>query len=175
MDASPNQRTLPMGHRNGPDIVTKRDFGDFRLHMEFWLPLDLQAKDQGRSNSGVYCQGRYEVQILDSYKNPTYPFGGCGAIYGQKDPDTDAIKPPENWNTYDILFQSARLDKAGKLISKPRMSVWHNGIRIHRDVEIDKSTTAGIEGPWVDKGPIMLQNHGNPIRFRNIWIVPMGN
>lgn len=156
-----------------PDIMTKQEFGDFRLHLEFWLPLMANARDQGRANSGVYSQGRYEIQILDNWNNKTYANGGIGAIYGQKDPDKDAIVPPEWWNTYDILFRSARLDSAGKLLEKPRISVWHNGIRIHNNVEIQKSTTAGIEGPWVDKGPILIQNHGNPIHFRNIWIVPM--
>lgn len=160
--------------KNGPDLMTKQEFGDYRLHIEFWLPLLPDAKDQARANSGVYNQGRWEVQVLDSYQNSTYPFGGCGAIYGQKDPDQNAIIPPENWNMYDILFRAARLDASGKVLEKPRISVWHNGIRIHRDVELQKeATTAGLEGQWVTKGPIMLQNHGSPIRYRNIWIVPM--
>ena len=156
------------------DIMTKRQFGDYRLHLEFWLPLEADKTDQARSNSGVYNQGRYEIQILDMWNNKTYPFGGCGAIYSQKDPDADAIKPPQNWNTYDILLKSARVDSAGNLVSKPRISVWHNGIRIHRDVEIQNpQTAAGIDGKWVTKGPILLQNHGSPVRFRNIWIVEM--
>jgi hypothetical protein len=156
------------------DILTKREFGDYRLHLEFWLPLMADKKDQARANSGVYNHGRYEIQILDGWNNTTYAFGGCGAIYGQKDPDKDAIKPPENWNSYDIVLRGARLDAAGKLLAKPRMSVWHNGICIHRDVEIEKpSTTAGLEGSWKARGPILLQNHGAPVRFRNIWIVEM--
>jgi hypothetical protein len=158
------------------NIVTKRSFGSYRLHLEFCLPLMPNAKDQGRANSGVYNHGRYEIQILDSYNNPTYKFGGCGALYGQKDPDTDAIKPPENWNTYDILFESPKFDSLGTLTARPRISVWHNGIRIHRDVQIDKNaTTAGLEGPLSPKGPIMLQNHGSLIRFRTIWIVETGD
>lgn len=153
-----------------PDILTKREFGDYRLHIEFWLPLEADKTDQARANSGVYNQGRYEIQVLDSWKNKTYATGGCGAIYGQKDPDKDAIRPPETWNSYDIEFEAARVAD-GKLVSKPRITVWHNGVKIHDDVEIEKSTTAGIEGPWVTKGPILLQNHGSPVRFRNIWIV----
>lgn len=156
-----------------PDIMTRQEFGDYRLHVEFCLPLMPEAKDQGRANSGVYNQGRYEIQILDNWNNSTYATGGIGAIYGQKDPDKDAIVPPGWWNTYDILFRSARLGPDGKVVEKPRITVWHNGIKIHNNVEIEKSTTAGIEGPWVTKGPILLQNHGNPVRFRNIWIVPM--
>ncbi len=156
------------------DIVTKQEFGDYRLHLEFWLPLEADRKDQARANSGIYNQGRFEIQILDSWENPTYAFGGCGALYGQKDPDRDAIKPPEQWNAYDILFQAARLDADGNLLAKPRISVWHNGIRIHRDVEIERPfTAAGIEGKWRDRGPILLQNHGSAVRFRNVWIVPL--
>ena len=157
------------------DIMTKREFGDYRLHLEFWLPLEPDHKDQGRANSGVYNQGRYEIQILDMWNNKTYANGGCGAIYGQKDPDKDAIIPPQYWNTYDIVLKSARLDSAGKLLAKPRISVWHNGVRIHNDVEIEKpQTAAGIDGPaWVAKGPILLQNHGSPVRFRNIWLVEL--
>ena len=156
------------------EIVTKQQFGDYRLHLEFWLPLMADQKDQGRANSGVYNQGRYEIQILDMYKNTTYQYGGCGAIYGQKDPDMDAIKPPEEWNSYDILFKAPRFDKAGKLTAKPRITVFHNGLRIHNDVEIDKESTAGVPtGPRPARGPILLQNHGALVRFRNIWIVPL--
>ena len=154
------------------DIQTKREFKDYRLHVEFQLPYLPDAKDQGRANSGVYNIGRYEIQVLDSYENPTYKFGGCGAIYGQKDPDADAIRPPGWWNTYDILFRSPRLNADGSIREKARVSVWHNGLRIHRDVEIEgNATTSGIEGPAPEKGPILLQNHGSPIHYRNIWIV----
>lgn len=156
------------------DIQTVRTFGDYRLHVEFQLPLMPDAKDQGRANSGVYNQGRYEIQVLDSYNNPTYKFGGCGAIYGQKDPDTDAIVPPGWWNMYDILFRAPRFNAAGEVTERPRISVWHNGIRIHRDVElVGDATTSGIEGPLPAKGPILLQNHGAPVHYRNIWIVEM--
>jgi hypothetical protein len=156
------------------DIMTKQEFGDYRLHLEFYIPLEANKKDQARSNSGVYNQGRYEIQILDSFNNPTYKAGGVGSLYSQKDPDQYAIKPPENWNIYDIIFRAARLGPDGKPVEKPRISVWHNGIRIHRDVEINTPGTAsGLDAKWVTKGPILLQNHGSPVRFRNIWIVPM--
>ncbi len=157
-----------------PDVMTKQVFGDYRLHVEFWLPLMASAKDQGKANSGVYNHGRYEIQILDSFQNPTYKTGGCGALYGQKDPDANAIKPPEQWNTYDITFRAPRFDAEGKVTEKPRITVLHNGIRIHNNVEIEaKNTVAGFDGPQPKTGPILLQNHGNPVRFRNIWIVPM--
>lgn len=156
------------------EIMTKREFGDYRLHIEFCLPLEADKKDQARANSGVYNQGRYEVQILDNWNNPTYPMGGCGALYSLKDPDKDVIAPPGWWNTYDILMTSAKLDSTGKLVAKPRITVWHNGVKIHNNFEIDRpQTAAGIDGPWVNKGPILLQNHGSKIRFRNIWLVEM--
>lgn len=156
------------------DIITKREFGNYRLHMEFCLPLEPDRKDQARANSGLYNQGRYEIQILDNWNNTTYATGGCGALYGQKDPDKDAIRPPGWWNSYDILLTSAKLDVDGKLLAKPRITVWHNGIKVHNDVEIQNpQTTAGIDGPWVAKGPILLQNHGSLVRFRNVWIVEL--
>lgn len=156
-----------------PDVVTKQHFGDYKLHVEFWLPLLPDKKDQGRANSGVNNHGRYEIQILDSYENPTYNFGGCGAIYGQKDPDALAIIPPQRWNSYDIDFRAPRFDASGKLSEAPRVTVRHNGVVIHRDVTIrGNATTSGLEGSATARGPILLQNHGDPVRFRNIWIVP---
>ena len=158
------------------DIRTKQEFGDYKLHVEFWLPLMADAKSQGRANSGVYNQGLYEVQILDSYNNPTYKYGGCGALYAQKDPDKDAIKPPETWNTYDIDFRAPRFDAEGKMTERPRISVLHNGIKIHDNVEIINAVAdAAKNGPIPKVGPIKLQNHGNPVRFRNIWIVPINS
>lgn len=159
--------------RGLPDIMSKREFGDYQLHLEFWLPLEADHKDQARSNSGVYNHGRYEIQILDNYNNTTYPFGGVGALYGQKDPDKNAVIPPEQWNTYDITFRAPRFDKEGKVTEKPRITVLHNGVKIHDNVVIEKTATAaGLEGPQPKKGPILLQNHGSPVRYRNIWIVP---
>jgi len=156
------------------DISTKRDFGDYKLHVEFWLPLMAKETSQGRANSGVFNHGRYEIQVLDSYKNPTYKFGGVGAIYSQKDPDKDAIKPPEQWNTYDITFRAPRFDSSGKETEFPHITVFHNGIKIHDNVEIKvESTATGNTGPQPPTGPIFLQDHGCPIRYRNIWIVPM--
>jgi hypothetical protein len=156
------------------DIATKRDFGDYRLHVEFWLPLLPNETSQGRANSGVFQHGRYEIQVLDSYHNPTYKFGGCGAIYSQKDPDKDAIIPPEQWNTYDITFRAPRFDAQGKETEFPRITVYHNGIKIHDNVEIKvASTSTGQPGAQPATGPIELQDHGALIRFRNIWIVPL--
>lgn len=157
-----------------PDIVTKEMFGDYRLHVEFWLPLLADEHGQGRSNSGVYQQGRYEIQVLDSYNNPTYKAGGCGAIYSIKDPDKNAILPPETWNTYDITFRAARFNASGKQVENPRITVIHNGIKIHDDVELKEPHTGGsMDNLPPGMGPIVLQNHGAPVRFRNVWIVPL--
>lgn len=146
---------------------TKEEFGDFQLHVEFWLPLMENRKGQGRANSGLYLHGRYEIQILDSYNNPTYKTGGCGAIYGQKDPDNfeKAVKPPEKWNTFDVTFRAPRLNADGTLKEKARVTVLWNGVKIHDNVEIADSRP-------VTQGPVLLQDHGCKVRFRNIWIVP---
>ena len=157
------------------DIVSKQLFGDYRLHVEFWLPLLTKESGQGKANSGVYQQGRYEIQVLDSYKNPTYKAGGCGSIYDFKDPDKDAIIPPEHWNSYDITFRAARYGADGKLTENPRITVIHNGIRIHDNVELTIPHTGGdLGGLPPGQGPIMLQEHGAAIRFRNVWVLPLG-
>lgn len=156
-------------------IRTKQEFGDYKLHIEFWLPKMLDQKSQGRANSGVYQHGRYEVQVLDSFENPTYAFGGVGALYSQKDPDKNAVKPPEEWNTYDIDFKAPRFEKDGKVKSGPVITVIHNGIKIHDKVTITKYFDEAMKKEdWhkLGTGPILLQNHGCKIRFRNIWIVP---
>ena len=156
------------------DIVSNQEYGDYKLHLEFWLPLLADKTSQSRANSGVYNHGRYEIQVLDSYNNPTYKFGGCGALYSQKDPDKNAIIPPENWNSYDMTFRAPRFDTAGKVVEFPRITVFHNGLKIHDNVEIKVSSTAsGMAGDQPAKGPIMLQDHGAPVRYRNVWIVPL--
>ncbi|MGC8667876.1 MAG: 3-keto-disaccharide hydrolase [Chthonomonadales bacterium] len=154
------------------NIVTKERFRDFQLHLEFREPLMPDAHDQARGNSGLYLQGRYEIQILDSYHNPTYKYGGCGAIYGIKDPDKDVCKPPLQWQTYDVFFRAARFNPDGSVKELPRVTVYWNGVKIHDAVEIPHGTTAGLGNELVAEGPIMLQDHGCPVQFRNIWIVP---
>lgn len=157
------------------NIITKRKFGDYRLHVEFRIPYMPDAHGQARGNSGVYNQGLYEVQILDSVNNPTYFAGGCGAIYGQKDPDENAALPPGQWQSYDIIYRAPRFDANGNLIEKPRITVIWNGVKVHDNVEIQGPTTASLHGPMVLNGPIMLQDHGCPVSFRDIWIVPLKN
>jgi hypothetical protein len=155
-----------------PDILSKEKWGDFDLHLEFKIPLMPDKKGQERGNSGVYLHGLYEIQILDAYNNETYKYGGCGAIYEQKDPDKNACKPPEEWQTYDIQFRAPRFGADGKITEKPVVSVVWNGVKVHDKVEINHPTRASLDTPPAAEGPIMLQNHGTPVQYRNIWLVP---
>jgi hypothetical protein len=156
----------------GGNIISKQKFGDsFKLHVEFRVPYMPQAKGQARGNSGVYVQGRYEVQVLDSYGlDPK--IDDCGAIYGIAKPLVNACKAPTVWQSYDIEFHSPKCAD-GKKTEMGRMTVFQNGIKIQDDVKLTKdNTTAGLGGDPCTPGPIMLQDHGNPVQFRNIWIVP---
>jgi hypothetical protein len=162
----------------GGDIKTKRTFGpDFRLHVEFWLPLMAEAKSQARANSGVFLQGRYEIQVLDSYMNDTYANGSVGALYGiitpNKEAQQKAIKPPEQWNTYDITFHAPRVDDKGKVIEKGRLTVVLNGVAIIDDGTFDKITGGAINDKIGEPGPLLLQDHGCKVRYRNIWLQPL--
>jgi hypothetical protein len=165
------------------DILTREKFGpDFQLHVEFWLPLMPDAKGQARANSGVYLQGRYEIQVLDSYKNDTYANGSVGALYGIIAPDKaaqeKAVKPPEQWNTYDITFHAPRVDGSGKVTEKGRLTVVLNGVTIIDNGSFDKTTGGAIDNNLGQPGPILLQDHHNKegkanVRYRNIWLQPI--
>ena len=149
--------------------TTKREFQSFLLHLEFCTPFQPWATGQQRGNSGVYIQRRYEVQILDSF-GLECKWNECGGVYKVKAPDVNMCFPPLSWQTYDIEFTAPQFDKTGKKIRNARITALHNGVVIHDDLEIPSKTGAGKpEGP--DPGPINLQNHGNPVRFRNVWIV----
>jgi hypothetical protein len=152
--------------------TSERRFGSHELHIEFRLPYQPEDRGQGRGNSGIYAQGRYEVQMLDSF-GLAGKHNECGGIYSVKDPDVNMCLPPLSWQTYDIDYTAARFDDAGKLIASPRMSVRHNGVLVHDDVELpgDRSTTAAPMGPGPEPGPVYLQNHGCPVSYRNIWVV----
>ncbi len=156
------------------DIMTKEKFGpDFQLHVEFWLPLMADKKDQERANSGVYLQGRYEIQILDSYMNETYPKGECGAMYKILGTSKNANKPPEQWQTYDITFHAPRVDDDGKVTEKGRITVVFNGETVIDNGRFDHNTAGEIDTKLGTPGPILLQDHGCKIRFRNIWLKPL--
>ena len=166
----PGGRVMQAG---GGNIVTRRKFaGHFKLHVEFRVPYEPTKSGQGRGNSGVYVQGRYEVQVLDSYglkrKN-----NDCGAIYGVAAPRVNACKAPTVWQAYDIEFWSP-VCEGGKKVKNARMTVRHNGVLIHDGVDIPvDNTTAGLGGDVCKPGPIMLQDHGNPVQFRNVWLLPL--
>ncbi|MBL8890124.1 MAG: DUF1080 domain-containing protein [Planctomycetaceae bacterium] len=143
--------------------------GDFQLHVEFRLPFQPDKSNQDRGNSGIYMQRRYEVQILDSFGEPPVE-NNAGSIYKQRAAAGNVSLPPLVWQTYDIWFTAARWSEEGKKISPARVTVKHNGILIHDDVEISSKTGAGLaEGP--EPQPILFQDHSDPVEFRNVWII----
>jgi hypothetical protein len=153
-------------------VTSKQKFGSYKLHMEFLLSYMPYAQGQGRANSGCYHQGRYEVQILDSF-GLTGEDNECGGIYKIARPKTNMCFPPLSWQTYDAEFHAAEYDTDGKKMKNAWVTVKHNNVLIHENQELPHGTTAAPvkEGP--ENGPLFLQNHGNPIRFRNIWIQPI--
>lgn len=155
------------------NIHTKEGFGDCQLHIEWATPVEVTESSQGRGNSGIFLMGKYEVQVLDSYDNKTYPDGQAGAIYGQYPPLVNACREAGEWQSYDIIFRRPRFSKGGKVIRPAYISVLHNGIVIQNNVEILGKTGHKKQATYqrhADKFPLMLQDHGNPVRFRNIWI-----
>ncbi len=154
-------------------LVTKDEFGpDFQLHLEFATPNPPSGDSQGRGNSGCFLFGKYEIQILDSYQNPTYADGGATAIYGYMPPRVNASRPPGEWQTYDILVEGPRF-KDGKLEKPLIVTVLHNGVVTQNHTALIGGTPhkqVGTYQPHAEKGPLKLQDHGNPMRFRNIWI-----
>jgi hypothetical protein len=157
----------------GGNIMSKQKFdGSFKLHVEFRVPYMPKASGQGRGNSGIYVQGRYEVQVLDSYGLKSKD-NDCGGIYGVAAPLANACKAPTIWQSYDIEFTAPRCEN-GKKVAPALITVYHNGVKIHDNVKITKdNTTAGLGGDPCSPGPIMLQDHGNPVQYRNIWLAPM--
>ncbi len=150
------------------DIRTIKDFGSFKLHVEFREPFMPAARGQGRGNSGVYIHGRYEIQVLDSFGLPLTPWD-CAAIYGTKAPDADAELPPGVWQTYDVDVKAPEFDAAGKQTKGIIITVLFNGVKVQDAVET-KTVTGGAWGKPAKTGPVRLQYHGDPVRFRNIWL-----
>ena len=154
-------------------IQTKKSFGDCQLHIEWKTPSVVEGEGQGRGNSGVFLMGNYEVQVLDSYNNRTYSNGQAGSIYKQYVPLVNASRPPGVWQSYDIIFKAPRFNADGSLQSPGYFTVLHNGVLIQDHVEL-KGTTVHSGLPTYTKHaakePITLQDHGNPVEYRNIWV-----
>ena len=154
-------------------IRTKKGFGDCQLHIEWATPAVISGEGQGRGNSGVFLMDTYEVQVLDSYNNRTYADGQAAAIYGQYPPLVNASRGPGEWQTYDIIFHRPRFDAEGKLVEAARMTVFHNGVLVHDNAELTGRTAHKARPPYrvhADKLPLSLQDHGNPVRYRNVWL-----
>ncbi|MFZ2053746.1 MAG: DUF1080 domain-containing protein [Candidatus Aminicenantales bacterium] len=154
-------------------IRTKKGFGDCQLHIEWAAPVEVKGEGQERGNSGVFLMDMYEVQVLDSYNNRTYADGQAAAIYGQYPPLINACRKPGEWQSYDIVFRCPRFDAAGKLLQAARMTAFHNGVLVHDNVELTGPTAHKARPQYkahADKLPISLQDHGNPVRYRNIWL-----
>jgi len=152
------------------DVTTKRKFGSYHLHLEFRTPYKPFARGQGRGNSGVYHQGRFETQVLDAF-GLEGRMNETGGIYSIAHPRINMCLPPLSWQTYDVDFMAATYDKEGKVTKNASMTVKLNGVEIHKDQELKKTTTAARTKGLQGKGPIYLQHHGNPVFYRNIWII----
>lgn len=181
-DGSPTKWIMRDGYmecvRGSGYVRTLQNFGDCQLHVEWAAPTPGHGEGQGRGNSGVFFGfGRYEIQVLDSYENKTYADGQAGAVYGQYPPLVNASRPPGQWQFYDIIYTAPRFDAAGKLLSPMRVTVLHNGVLVQNNVEL-VGPTSWLErapySPHPEKTPIALQDHGNPVRFRNIWVRELG-
>lgn len=157
----------------GGAIRTRELFGDCQLHVEYRQPLPVSGEGQGRGNSGIFLQNIYEVQVLDSFENTTYADGMMGALYGQYPPLVNACRPPGEWQSLDILFRRPRFDADGGLLEPAVFTVFHNGILIHDHAELVGPTVWRRRPPYeahADRLPISIQDHGDPVRFRNIWV-----
>ncbi len=157
----------------GGDIASREQFADCQVHVEFRVPLMPDRRGQGRGNSGVYLLGRHEIQVLDSYDVAVPGKGDCGALYGQAAALLNACRPPLRWQTYDILYRTPRTDPAtGKVLERGRVTVLQNGIAVQNNQEVGGTTVAGLpDAGAAQPGPLLLQDHGCAVEYRNIWVV----
>lgn len=160
------------------DLLSRQDFGDMHLHIEYSAPKPPKGGGQGRSNSGIFIMGQYEIQVLDSYENKTYPDGNSGAVYGQYPPLVNASLPPGEWNTFDIFFTAPKFKDDKSLETPAYVTVLHNGVVIHNRAKILGAASHRKLGTYTahpDKGPILLQALNSGMRYRNIWVRPINN
>ena len=158
------------------DLRTRDGFGDVELHIEWATPTPVRGAEQGRGNSGVYLMSKYELQVLDSWENPTYADGMAGAIYGQYPPLVNAARPPGEWQSYDVVFHGPRFDSSGTLVRPATMTVHYNGILVQDNVTLSGPTGHYARPPYVaheEKLPLLLQDHGDRVRYRNVWLKPL--
>ncbi len=182
LDGSPTKWIVRDGFmecvRGSGYVRTLQNFGDCQLHVEWATPVPAEGVGQGRGNSGVFLGlDRYEVQVLDSFESKTYADGSAGSVYCQYPPLVNASRPPGRWQTYDILYTAPRFDAEGKLQSPVRITVLHNGVLVQQNVELTGPTGWLERAPYrahPEKQPISLQDHGNPVRYRNIWVRELG-
>ncbi len=168
-------RVPPRGTPNGGDILTKESFGDMQLHIEWRTPTEVKGSGQERGNSGILIMGRYELQVLDSFNNPTYPDGQAAAVYGQTPPLVNASRPPGQWQTYDSLWTAPRF-KDGQLQSPAFITVIHNGVVVQNHTRLIGTTIhrqLAKYSPHEATAPLRLQDHGDPVQYRNIWVRPL--
>jgi Domain of Unknown Function (DUF1080) len=162
---------------NAGNLATKEKFGDCQLHVEWAVPTEIRGTSQNRGNSGIFLQGLYEVQVLDSYQNPTYADGQAGALYGQWPPLVNAVRKPGEWQTYDIVFEGPSMD--GEKVLKPaHMTVFLNGVLLHNRKELMGPTVhrqLAKYAPQPVEAPLVLQDHQHSVRYRNIWIRRLGH
>ena len=155
------------------DITTLESFGDYQLHVEFATPEKVRGNGQGRGNSGIFLANRYEVQVLDSFDNKTYFDGQCGSLYKQQPPMVNVCKKPGEWQVYDIVFENPSFDEAGKVVKPGIVTVMHNGVYVQNHFELQGNTNFDRPAAYEKhspKQPIRLQNHGDPVKYRNIWL-----
>lgn len=158
------------------DITSMAVFGNMQLHLEFKSPTPVVGDGQGRGNSGVFLMGRYEIQVLDNHQNPTYADGTVGSVYGEFPPLVNASRPAGEWQTYDILWQVPLFDGKGKCVRPAYVTVLLNGIVVQNHTALLGATSHRVVGKYEDHspaGPIKLQDHGDPVAFRNIWVRPL--
>ncbi len=182
MDGIPTKWIVKNGYmecvKGSGYVRTLQNFGDCQLHVEWTAPVPPHGEGQGRGNSGVFFGlERYEIQVLDSFESKTYSDGSAGAVYGQYPPLVNVTRPPGQWQTYDIVYTAPRFEAGGKLLSPARVTVLHNGVLIQNNVELTGPTSWLERAPYSphpEKQPISLQDHGNPVRFRNVWVRELG-